>query len=133
MASGDATTATLKRVVELGAAAAAGAAVTAAVLALLAPDAPDANRGDVTPTGARDPKQVASEFFEAQSQRDLDKMCDLVADDVLYINEPHRAPVDAAGGRARTRARGGLTPRASPGARHSRQGHVPRRVGGVPV
>jgi limonene-1,2-epoxide hydrolase len=28
-------------------------------------------------------------FLHAQSERDLDKMCALVAEDVVYINEPH--------------------------------------------
>lgn len=34
-------------------------------------------------------EQVVHDFLEAQSERDLDKMCSLVADDILYINEPH--------------------------------------------
>ncbi|KAH9259680.1 hypothetical protein BASA81_002102 [Batrachochytrium salamandrivorans] len=41
-------------------------------------------------TAARSPvEQVVHEFLEAQSERDLDKMCSLVSDDILYINEPH--------------------------------------------
>lgn len=34
-------------------------------------------------------ERVVHEFLEAQSQRDLDKMCSLVDDDLVYINEPH--------------------------------------------
>jgi len=34
-------------------------------------------------------EKVVREFLHAQSERNLDKMCDLVADDIVYINEPH--------------------------------------------
>jgi len=47
-----------------------------------------------TPPAARAGKQseverVVHAFLDAQSKRDLDAMCALVADDILYINEPH--------------------------------------------
>jgi len=32
---------------------------------------------------------VVLKFLDAQSKRDLDLMCDLVTDDIVYINEPH--------------------------------------------
>jgi limonene-1,2-epoxide hydrolase len=32
---------------------------------------------------------TVTEFLDAQSQRNLEKMCALVDDDIVYINEPH--------------------------------------------
>ena len=33
--------------------------------------------------------KVVMGFLDAQSERNLDKMCDLVDDEIVYINEPH--------------------------------------------
>jgi len=42
---------------------------------------------------------VVLEFLKAQSDRDLEKMCSMVTDDIVYINEPH-PPERAIRGRA---------------------------------
>jgi len=34
-------------------------------------------------------EQIVSDFLHAQSERNLDKMCDLVDEEIVYINEPH--------------------------------------------
>lgn len=34
-------------------------------------------------------ERVVFEFLDAQSERDLDKMCALVDENIVYINEPH--------------------------------------------
>lgn len=61
------------------------------------------SRSDDTAVGAQsEVERVALEFLHAQTERDLDKMCRLVADDIIYINEPH-PPDRAIKGKAKFR------------------------------
>ena len=39
-------------------------------------------------------EKVVLEFLESQSERNLEKMCSLVDDEIVYINEPH--PIERA-------------------------------------
>lgn len=40
-------------------------------------------------TGKNEIVRVVTEFLDAQSERNLDKMCNLVDENILYVNEPH--------------------------------------------
>ena len=46
-------------------------------------------KNDEKPKNEHEARDIAMQFFEAQSERNLDLMCDLCTDDVTYINEPH--------------------------------------------
>jgi len=78
----------VKKVTEVAAYVAAGAVAGYLVAASLM-------GGDSTPKqGKKGSDQneivrIVTEFLDAQSERDLDKMCSLVDDNLVYINEPH--------------------------------------------
>lgn len=72
-----------KRIVEIGAFVALGAAIGYAA-------ASSASHNNNTSTkGKSKVEQVVTAFLDAQSERNLDKMCSLVDDNLVYINEPH--------------------------------------------
>ena len=71
-----------KRIVEIGAFVAAGAAIGYAVAS--------SSAGNNTSTKQKSKvEQVVTAFLDAQSERNLDKMCSLVDENLVYINEPH--------------------------------------------
>ena len=71
-----------QRVMELGVAALVGGAIA---YALTRPS----SSPSVAQTETSKTEQVVRAFLHAQSKRDLDEMCSLIADNIVYINEPH--------------------------------------------
>lgn len=79
-----------KQVLERAALVSLGVAVgVAACKGLMSRRHDDSEAATVKEEAEKEALRVVFAFLDAQSRRDLDGMCELISDDIVYINEPH--------------------------------------------